>query len=112
MMEGIQELQCVLVPPAQHKSSALHVYLPLPASRLRLDSGLIACFACTVSCLPKGEMIIIGGMGHDEEAAYIISSLRKEGEERWRRQNFNLCKKGNVLMMHVCTSQCRWSRQN
>lgn len=53
----------------EHKSSALHVYSPLSASWLRLDDSPIACFACTVSRLPKGEMIVIGGMGHDEDDA-------------------------------------------
>lgn len=53
----------------EHKSGALHVYSPLTASWLRLDDIPVACFACTVPRLPKGELLIIGGMGHDEEDA-------------------------------------------
>lgn len=53
----------------EHKSGALHVYSPLTTSWLRLDDIPLACFACTVARLPKGELMIIGGMGHDEEAA-------------------------------------------
>ncbi len=50
----------------EHKSGALHVYSPLTTSWLRLDDIPVACFACTVSRLPKGELLIMGGMGHDE----------------------------------------------
>ena len=53
----------------EHKSSALHVYSPLTSSWLRLDDTPVACFACSVSRLPKGQLLIIGGMGHDEEDA-------------------------------------------
>ena len=53
----------------EHKSSALHVYSPLTESWLRLDDSPVSCFACTVSQLPKGELLIIGGMGYDEEDA-------------------------------------------
>ena len=53
----------------EHKSGALHVYSPFTSSWLRLDDIPVACFACTVPRLPKGELMIIGGMGHDEEAA-------------------------------------------
>lgn len=53
----------------EHKSGALHVYSPLTTSWLRVDDIPVACFACTVSRLPKGELVIIGGMGHDEEDA-------------------------------------------
>jgi hypothetical protein len=53
----------------EHKSGALHVYSPLTASWLRLDDIPVACFACMVPRLPKGELMIIGGMGHDEDAA-------------------------------------------
>lgn len=53
----------------EHKSGALHVYSPLTTSWLRLDDIPVACFACTVPRLPNGELMLIGGMGHDEEAA-------------------------------------------
>lgn len=53
----------------EHKSGALHVYSPLTTSWLRVDDIPVACFACTVSRLPEGELMIIGGMGHDEEDA-------------------------------------------
>lgn len=53
----------------EHKSGALHVYSPLTTSWLRIDDIPVACFACTVSRLPKGELMIIGGMGHDEDGA-------------------------------------------
>ena len=53
----------------EHKSGALHVYSPLTTSWLRVDDIPVACFSCTVSRLPKGELMIIGGMGHDEEDA-------------------------------------------
>lgn len=53
----------------EHKSGALHVYSPITSSWLRLDDIPVACFACAVSRLPKGELLIIGGMGHDEEDA-------------------------------------------
>lgn len=53
----------------EHKSGALHVYSPLTTSWLRVDDIPVECFACSVSRLPKGELMIIGGMGHDEEDA-------------------------------------------
>lgn len=53
----------------EHKSGALHVYSPISSSWLRLDDIPVACFACSVPRLPKGELLIIGGMGHDEEDA-------------------------------------------
>ena len=53
----------------EHKSGALHVYCPITSSWLRLDDIPVACFACAVPRLPKGELLIIGGMGHDEEDA-------------------------------------------
>lgn len=53
----------------EHKSGAFHVYSPLTTSWLRLDDIPVACFACNVPRLPKGELMIIGGMGNDEENA-------------------------------------------
>lgn len=53
----------------EHKSGALHVYSPLTTNWLRLDDIPVACFACTVPRLPNGELMIIGGMGHDEDDA-------------------------------------------
>lgn len=53
----------------EHKSGALHVYSPLTTSWLRVEDIPVACFACAVPRLPKGELLIIGGMGHDEEDA-------------------------------------------
>ena len=53
----------------EHKSGALHVFSPLTASWLRLDDIPVSCFACSVARLPKGELLLIGGMGHDEEDA-------------------------------------------
>ena len=53
----------------EHKSGALHVYSPLTTSWLRVDDIPVTCFACAVPRLPKGELMIIGGMGHDEEDA-------------------------------------------
>ena len=29
----------------------------------------MACFACAAARLPRGELVIMGGMGHDEEDA-------------------------------------------
>ena len=53
----------------EHKSGALHVFSPLTNSWLRLDDIPVMCFACAVARLPRGELMIIGGMGHDEEDA-------------------------------------------
>lgn len=53
----------------EHKSGALHVYSPLTGTWLRVEDIPVACFACTVPRLPQGELLIIGGMGHDEEDA-------------------------------------------
>ncbi len=53
----------------EHKSGALHVFSPLTSSWLRLDDIPVACFACSVARLPKGELLLIGGMGHDEDDA-------------------------------------------
>lgn len=53
----------------EHKSGALHVYCPLTHSWLRMDDIPVACFSCAVTRLPHSELLIIGGMGHDEEDA-------------------------------------------
>ena len=52
-----------------HKSGALHVYSPLTSSWLRIEDIPVECFACTVAKLHSGDIVIIGGMGHDEEDA-------------------------------------------
>ena len=53
----------------EHKSGALHVFSPLTNSWLRVDDIPVACFACAAARLPRGELVIMGGMGHDEEDA-------------------------------------------
>lgn len=51
----------------EHKSGALHVYSPLTSSWIRIEDIPVACFSCTVAKLGSGDILIIGGMGHDEE---------------------------------------------
>ncbi len=51
----------------EHKSGALHVYSPLTSSWIRIEDIPVSCFSCTVSKLGSGDILIIGGMGHDEE---------------------------------------------
>ena len=53
----------------EHKSGALHVYSPLTHSWVRMDDIPVMCFACAVARLPHSELLIIGGMGHDEDDA-------------------------------------------
>jgi len=53
----------------EHKSGALHVYSPLTDSWLRIDDIPVECFSCTVAKLPRGELMIMGGMGHNEDEA-------------------------------------------
>ena len=53
----------------EHKSGALHVFSPLTNSWIRVDDIPVACFACAAARLPRGELVIMGGMGHDEEDA-------------------------------------------
>lgn len=53
----------------EHKSGALHVYSPLTDSWVRIEDIPIGCFSCAVAKLPSGEIMVIGGMGHDEEDA-------------------------------------------
>ncbi len=53
----------------EHKSGALHVYSPLTSSWIRIEDIPVACFSCTVTKLGSGDILIIGGMGHDEEDA-------------------------------------------
>jgi hypothetical protein len=53
----------------EHKSGALHVFSPLTNSWLRIEDIPVSCFACAVAKLPGGDLLIIGGMGHDEEDA-------------------------------------------
>ena len=53
----------------EHKSGALHVYSPLTESWLRIEDIPVPCFACAVVKLPSGDILMMGGMGHDEEDA-------------------------------------------
>ena len=53
----------------EHKSGALHVFSPLTNSWLRIEDIPVSCFASAVAKLPDGDLLIIGGMGHDEEDA-------------------------------------------
>ena len=53
----------------EHKSGALHVYSPLTDSWVRIEDIPVGCFSCAVAKLPGGEIMVIGGMGHDEEDA-------------------------------------------
>jgi len=53
----------------EHKSGALHVFSPLTDSWIRIEDIPVECFACAAARLPRGELIIIGGMGHNEEEA-------------------------------------------
>ena len=53
----------------EHKSGALHVYSPLTESWLRIEDIPVPCFACAVAKLPSGDILLMGGMGHDEEDA-------------------------------------------
>lgn len=52
-----------------HKSGALHVFSSLTHSWLRIEDIPVSCFACAVTKLSCGDILIIGGMGHDEEDA-------------------------------------------
>ena len=52
-----------------HKSGALHVFSPLTNAWIRIEDIPVSCFACAVAKLPGGELLIVGGMGHDEEDA-------------------------------------------
>lgn len=53
----------------EHKSGALHVFSPLTNSWIRIEDIPVSCFASAVTKLPGGDLLIIGGMGHDEEDA-------------------------------------------
>ena len=53
----------------EHKSGALHVFSPLTNSWSRMADIPVMCFSCAVTRLPRSELLIIGGMGHDEEDA-------------------------------------------
>ena len=53
----------------EHKSGALHVFSPLTNSWIRIEDIPVSCFACAVAKLSGGDLLIIGGMGHDEEDA-------------------------------------------
>ena len=53
----------------EHKSGALHVLSPLTKSWIRIEDIPVSCFACAAAKLPSGELLVIGGMGHDEEDA-------------------------------------------
>lgn len=53
----------------EHKSGALHVFSPLTNSWIRIDDIPVSCFASAVAKLPDGDLLIIGGMGHDEDDA-------------------------------------------
>ena len=53
----------------EHKSGALHVFSPLTHSWIRIEDIPVSCFASAVAKLPDGDLLIIGGMGHDEEDA-------------------------------------------
>lgn len=53
----------------EHKSRAVHVYSPLTDSWIRIEDIPVECFACAVARLPAGDIVLIGGMGHDEEDA-------------------------------------------
>ena len=53
----------------EHKSGALHVYSPLTDSWVRIEDIPVECFSCAVAKLLNGDIMVIGGMGHDEEDA-------------------------------------------
>ena len=53
----------------EHKSGALHVFSALTRSWIRIEDIPVSCFACAVAKLPGGDLLVIGGMGHDEEDA-------------------------------------------
>jgi hypothetical protein len=53
----------------EHKSGALHVFSPLTSSWIRIEDIPVSCFACAAAKLPGGDLLVIGGMGHDEEDA-------------------------------------------
>ena len=53
----------------EHKSGALHVFSPLTNSWIRIEDIPVSCFASAVVKLLDGDLLIIGGMGHDEEDA-------------------------------------------
>ena len=53
----------------EHKSGALHVFSPLTNSWIRIEDIPVTCFSCAVAKLPGGDLLIIGGMGHDEDDA-------------------------------------------
>lgn len=53
----------------EHKSGALHVFSPLTKAWIRMEDIPVSCFSCAVAKLSVGELLIIGGMGHDEEDA-------------------------------------------
>lgn len=53
----------------EHKSGALHVYSPLMSSWVRVEDIPVECFACACTRLNSGEILLIGGMGHDDENA-------------------------------------------
>ena len=53
----------------EHKSGALHVYSPLTSSWVRIEDIPVECFACASTRLSTGEIMLIGGMGHDDENA-------------------------------------------
>ena len=52
-----------------HKSGALHIFSPLTNAWIRIEDIPVNCFACAAAKLPGGEILIIGGMGEDEEDA-------------------------------------------
>ncbi|KAL5459874.1 hypothetical protein EMCRGX_G033261 [Ephydatia muelleri] len=53
----------------EHKSGALHVFSPLTSSWVRIEDIPVECFACACTRLGTGEILLIGGMGHDDENA-------------------------------------------
>ena len=53
----------------EHKSGALHVFSPLTRSWIRIEDIPVSCFASAVAKLSDGDLLIIGGMGHDEDDA-------------------------------------------
>ena len=53
----------------RHKSKAVHVFSSLNNTWIRMEDVPIECFACAAVRLGSGEVMIVGGMGYDEEDA-------------------------------------------